>query len=139
MQLLIIIAFSFAGEVLRRLLPLPFPASIYGIILLFTALELKIVKVANIREVSTTLIAAMPVMFVPPAVGLMNTWGSIRDSWPQYLIITVISTLAVMAAAGWSTQLVIKLSKSRNKCRTTTEKEDGKFGITTNEGKGEQK
>lgn len=124
LQLLIIIAFSFAGEVLHRLIPLPFPASIYGIILLFLCLELKIVRVKHIREAATTLIAAMPVMFVPPAVGLMTTWDAIRDSWPKYLIITVLSTLVVMAAAGWATQLVIRFSHSQQeKSRESEEKE----------------
>jgi holin-like protein len=108
MQLLIIIAFAFAGEVLHHLLPLPFPANIYGIILLYLALHLKMVKVKQIKEVSTTLIIAMPVMFIPPAVGLMNTWGDIRDSWPQYLLITILTTFIVMACAGWATQLVIR-------------------------------
>ena len=113
LQLLIIIAFSFAGEVLHEFIPLPFPASIYGIILLFVCLELKIIKVKHIREAATTLIAAMPVMFVPPAVGLMNTWDAIRDRWPKYLAITVLSTLVVMAAAGWATQLVIRFSRNQ--------------------------
>lgn len=107
-QLLIILCFSFAGEVLHSFLPLPLPASIYGIILLYIALELKVVKVRQIREASTTLIMAMPVMFVPPAVGLLQTWESIRETWAQYLLITVVSTFVVIAAAGWMTQGVIK-------------------------------
>ncbi len=107
-QLLIIICFAFAGEVLHTMLPLPLPASIYGIILLYAALELKIVKVRQIREVSTTLIMAMPVMFIPPAVGLLNTWEEIQGIWPQYLLITVLSTFIVMAGAGWMTQAVIR-------------------------------
>ncbi len=107
-QLLIIISFSLAGEILHSTLPLPLPASIYGIVLLYVALESKLVKVHQIREVSTTLIMAMPVMFVPPAVGLLKTWKSIQDTWAQYLLITVLSTFAVIAAAGWMTQGVIK-------------------------------
>lgn len=49
-QFMIIIAFSFLGELLHYFLPLPIPASIYGIVLLFVALELKWVKVKDIRE-----------------------------------------------------------------------------------------
>ncbi len=113
-QLLIILCFAFLGEALHYLIPLPLPASIYGIILLYAALELKIVKVRQIREVSTTLIMAMPVMFVPPAVGLLNTWGEIQDIWPQYLLITVLSTFAVMAGAGWMTQAVIRWKEKSN-------------------------
>ena len=103
-QLFIIICFSFAGELLHRVLPFPIPASIYGIILLFSALELRLLKVEHIREVSTTLIISMPVMFVPPAVGLINTWDNIKNNWPEYLLITFASTFVVMAVAGWTTQ-----------------------------------
>lgn len=39
-QFLIILFFSFLGEGLKALLPLPVPASIYGLVLLFAALEL---------------------------------------------------------------------------------------------------
>ena len=49
LQFLIIIAFSFLGELLHYWLPLPIPASIYGIVLLFVALEMKWVKVKDIR------------------------------------------------------------------------------------------
>lgn len=114
-QLFIIICFSFAGELMRRLLPFPIPASIYGIVLLFIALELKWVKVKQIREVSTTLIISMPVMFVPPAVGLISSWENIKDNWPEYLAITFASTFAVMAIAGWTTQRIILWQKNRRK------------------------
>lgn len=123
LQLLIIICFSFLGEVLHAVLPLPFPAGIYGIVLLYAALSTGVLKVKHIKEVSTTLIAAMPVMFVPPAVGLMETWGSIRDVWPQYLLITILSTLAVMAAAGWMTQGAIMWKGHR---KAGKEEQDGK-------------
>ena len=60
-QFLIIAAFAFIGELLHWFIPLPIPASIYGIVLLFIALELKWVKVSDIREVSSFLIAVMGV------------------------------------------------------------------------------
>ena len=119
-QLFIIICFSFAGELLHSVLPFPIPASIYGIILLFLALELKLLKVKQIREVSTTLIISMPVMFVPPAVGLVSSWENIRENWAEYIFITFASTFVVMAAAGWTTQMVIrwrKKSKQKRKHR----------------------
>lgn len=122
-QLFIIICFSFAGELLHRVLPFPIPASIYGIILLFSALELRLLKVEHIREVSTTLIISMPVMFVPPAVGLINTWDNIKNNWPEYLLITFASTFVVMAVAGWTTQRVIQWRRYR---RTQKASKNGK-------------
>ena len=118
-QLFIIICFSFAGELLHSVLPFPIPASIYGIILLFLALELKLLKVKHIREVSTTLIISMPVMFVPPAVGLVSSWENIRENWAEYIFITFASTFVVMAAAGWTTQMVIRWRKKANKSANT--------------------
>ncbi len=108
LQFLIIIAFSFLGELLHYVLPLPIPSSIYGIILLFTALELKWVKVKDIRETSSFLIAVMPVMFVPAAVGLVDSWQAISSSWVQYIIVTVLTTFAVMGVSGVLTQYVIR-------------------------------
>lgn len=122
-QLFIIICFSFAGELLHRVLPFPIPASIYGIILLFSALELRLLKVEHIREVSTTLIISMPVMFVPPAVGLINTWENIKNNWPEYLLITFASTFVVMAVAGWTTQRLIQWRRYR---RTQKASKNGK-------------
>lgn len=107
-QFLIIIAFSFVGELLHFLLPLPIPASIYGIVLLFAALELRLIRVKHIREVSGFLIAVMPVMFIPAAVGLMDSWGAIGRRWAEYVTVMVVTTFVVMAVAGYATQLFIK-------------------------------
>lgn len=110
-QFLIIIAFSFSGELLHFCLPLPIPASIYGIILLFVALELKWIKVKDIRETSSFLIAVMPVMFIPAAVGLIDSWKSIGNSWLEYIVVTVLSTFFVMGVSGIVTQKVIRRNK----------------------------
>ena len=110
-QFLIIIAFSFVGELLHFCLPLPIPASIYGIVLLFVALELKWVKVKDIRETSSFLIAVMPVMFIPAAVGLIDSYKSVGNSWMAYIVVTVVSTFIVMGVAGYVTQFVIRRKK----------------------------
>lgn len=112
-QFLIIIAFSFAGELLHWLIPLPIPASIYGIVLLFIALETRRMKVKDIREVSGFLIAVMPVMFIPAAVGLIDSWGVVRSQLAQYVAITVVSTFVVMAVAGYVTQALIRRGRKK--------------------------
>lgn len=113
-QFLIIAAFSFVGELLHWLIPLPIPASIYGIVLLFAALELKLVKINDIRETSSFLIAVMPIMFIPAAVGLMDSWSVVKSSVWAYAFITVFSTFVVMGVSGAVTQMVIR---HRNKAK----------------------
>ena len=113
LQFLIIVAFSFVGELLHFLIPLPIPASIYGIVLLFVALYAHWIQVRQIREVSAFLIAIMPVRFIPSAVGLVTAWEVIRPNLVSYLVITLVSTLVVMGAAGWATQLVLRCHKKQ--------------------------
>lgn len=112
-QFMIIIGFSFIGEFLHYILPLPIPASIYGIVLLFSALELKILKVNDIREVSSFLIAVMPMMFIPAAVGLVNSWDIISSSLLKYIIVTFVTTFVVMGVSGLVTQFVIRKGKTK--------------------------
>ncbi|GAB6961135.1 CidA/LrgA family protein [Prevotella aurantiaca JCM 15754] len=116
-QFIYIIAFTFIGELLHFLIPLPIPASIYGIVLLFIALMKKWVKVSDIRETSTFLIAIMPVMFIPAAVGLIDSWQDIQSNFLKFAIVTVVSTFVVMGVAGYITQLTIRKSK---KIKNTT-------------------
>jgi len=112
-QFLIIIIFSFIGEILHYIIPLPIPASIYGIILLFVALQCKLIKVRDIKETSSFLIAVMPIMFIPAAVGLIDSWKAVSQSLIPYIIITVVSTFVVMGVSGLVTQYVIRKEKKQ--------------------------
>lgn len=122
-QFLIIAAFAFIGELLHWFIPLPIPASIYGIVLLFIALELKWVKVSDIREVSSFLIAVMPIMFIPAAAGLMESWGAVKSSVWEYALITIVSTFVVMGVSGAVTQFVIWRGKKNEKVKKRSETE----------------
>ena len=105
---MIIMVFAFVGELLHHFIPLPIPASIYGILLLFLALEFKILKVKDIKETSSFLIAIMPIMFLPPAVGIVESWGLIKGSWLPYVLVIAISTVVVMAVSGLVTQMIVR-------------------------------
>ena len=100
--------FAFVGELLHHFIPLPIPASIYGILLLFLALEFKILKVKDIKETSSFLIAIMPIMFLPPAVGIVESWGLIKGSWLPYVLVIAVSTVVVMAVSGLVTQMIVR-------------------------------
>lgn len=107
-QLLIILAFCFVGEILNNVLPFPIPASIYGIVLMFLALQFKVVKLESVNETSKFLIEIMPVMFIPAAAGLINSWSLISSSWLPYLVITLSTTIFVMVVSGYVTQIFAK-------------------------------
>ena len=112
-QFTIIILFSFIGEVLHALVPFPIPASIYGILLLFFALERKILKVDDIEEVSSFLIFIMPLLFIPAAAGLIESWDELRASLTAYITIIVAVTFIVMIATGRITQWFLRHSRKQ--------------------------
>lgn len=107
-QFLLILGISFLGEGLKELLPLPIPASIYGLILLFVALELHIIQIEAVRDAGRFLIEIMPLMFIPAAVGLMESWDTLKVICIPVIVIMVVSTVVVMAVSGRVTQFVIR-------------------------------
>lgn len=130
----IILLISFIGEVLRYYIPLKIPASIYGLVLLFLALELRIIKVESVRETSRFLIEIMPLMFVPAGVGLLSSWGVLKPVCIPIIVIVIVSTIIVMAVSGLVTQGVIRVEKKRNKRRVS-----GSNHIYVDNSDGEQK
>lgn len=107
-QFLWILLFSFLGEALRALLPLPVPASIYGLVLLFAALELGILKLSAVQETGKFLIEIMPVLFIPAGAGLIDSWDALRPMCIPVIVIMIVSTVIVMAISGSVTQFVIR-------------------------------
>jgi holin-like protein len=104
---------SFLGEVLHALLPLPIPASIYGLVLMLAALMLGLVPLHAVRESGKFLIEIMPLMFIPAAVGLTQSWEILSPVLVPLVVITVVSTVLVMAVSGRVTQAVLRRTKPR--------------------------
>lgn len=107
-QLLIILLISAAGEGLHKVVPLPIPASIYGLVILFLALTFHIVKIDQVKETAEFFIEIMPVMFIPAGVGLMTAWDELQSVWLQVLVIVSVTTVIVMVVTGWITQAVAR-------------------------------
>ena len=107
----IIIFISFIGEILHAIIPLPIPASIYGLVIMLICLGTKFIKLDDVRNTSVFLIEIMPMMFIPVAVGLMTSWNTIKPNLIPYAVITVVSLVAVIGISGWSAQFVIRRSK----------------------------
>ena len=110
-QIVIILLVSFAGELLNYCLPLPIPASIYGIVILFCLLEFKVMPLWAVKETGDFLVSIMQLMFIPAAVGLLEAWDVIAPNWLPYILITLISTFVVMFFSGRVTQAVIRLGR----------------------------
>ena len=107
-QLLIILLFTFLGEALAALLPLPIPAAIYGLVLLLLALCTGLLKPHQINETARFLIQIMSVLFVAPTVGILAHWGLIAPNLVPIVVIMVVSTVVVFAVSGLVTKLLLR-------------------------------
>lgn len=107
-QILLIMLFTCLGELLHTWIPAPIPASIYGMILLFLALSLKIVKVEAVADAGSFLVSILPVLFVVPLVSLMDYWSAIKDALIPIFLIILASTLLVFGLSGRVTQWLME-------------------------------
>lgn len=117
------------GDLLHSVLPLPVPGSIYGIILLFALLKSGLLPLDAVKDTGKFLIEIMPVMFIPAAVGLVESWGVIGKSLGVYAMVTVVSTILVMAVSGIITQKFVGGEKVPEK-ETKTEKKTNTESVT---------
>ena len=113
-QFLLILFISFIGEIFNKLIPLPIPASIYGMMILFFGLLIGIIKLENVKEVGSFLIEIMPIMFIPAGVGLMTSWVTLKKMLIPVLIITALTNVTVMLATGHISQKIIRKAGNDN-------------------------
>ena len=103
-----IIAVCFLGEALSALLPLPFPASVYGLVLLFAALKTGIIRVDEVRETARFLVGILPLFFVPAAAGVMELKSELCAMLLPCAVAVVPVTLLVMGVTGRVTQFAAR-------------------------------
>lgn len=104
----IIFAISLIGELLHAYIPLPIPASVYGVLLLFFALAGKVIPLEWVESGADLLIFIMPLLFVPSVVKLVTLKSLILDNLIPLLLIIVISSVVVMVVTGKVSQWMIE-------------------------------
>ena len=90
-----IAAFCFAGEVCHLVLPLPIPASVYGLMLLLAE---------QVRTAALFLTGIFPLLFVPAAAGVMDLWADLQAMLVPVLLALIPITILVMTVSGCVTQ-----------------------------------
>lgn len=115
LQFLVILAVSLFGELLNRVVPLPIPASIYGMLILFVALCTGVIKLSYVKGAGKLLIFIMPLLFLPAAVGLVDSWAVMQGFIVAIIVTVAVSTVLVAAAAGRVTQYFINRKEKEGK------------------------
>ena len=99
-----ITAFCLAGEVLAAVLPLPIPASVYGLLLMVAALKTGVLKLDQVRETGLFLTGIFPLLFVPAAAGVVELGSQLMNLLLPAVLAIVPITALVMAVTGMVAQ-----------------------------------
>lgn len=110
-QLAIIVTINFIGEVLNHFIPIPVPASVYGLIILFICLCTGIVKLHQVDDVARFLLAIMPIMFLAPNVSIINSFALVKDQAISLVIIAFVSMSVVMTVTSLTAQCYIRMKR----------------------------
>ena len=107
-QTVIIAAVTAAAEGIKYVVPLPVPASIYGLILLFGLLKGGVLRLEEVEDVGGLLL-------VPASVSFLTAADTIGEMLAPVLIMGFIGTAAVMAVTGRVAQAGIRRGKGDGK------------------------
>ena len=108
LQAVIIAAVTFAAELIKYFVPLPVPASIYGLLLLFALLKSGLLKLEQIEDVGNLLLELMPLLLVPASVSVLTALDAIQRMLLPVLVMGFIGTTAVMLVTGLLSQWIIR-------------------------------
>ena len=114
-QFTLILGVCLLGEVLRYVLPLPIPASVYGLALMLIFLLTGLVKLDQVENAADFLIGIMSPMFIPAAVALMNQLEALRAILLPFLVINFVGLLTTFVVTGRVTQFLLKREKEGKK------------------------
>ena len=99
-EFVILCSCLFLGSLTRKIINFPIPEAVYGMIYLFLALLLKIIKPYHIKNTSDGILANLAFLFVPVGVGIMANFDVIKGSILKLTLIVVIGTAITMAVTG---------------------------------------
>ncbi|MBQ7841600.1 MAG: CidA/LrgA family protein [Lachnospiraceae bacterium] len=116
-QIGIIFTICWISQIIEKVLPFEFPASVIGMILLFLLLVTKVMKVDHIREKSDFLLSNMAFFFLPAGVSIINYFDVLKNCVVQLIIICVVSTVVTFAVTAYSMKLVLWLMNRKKNAR----------------------
>jgi len=107
--LTILLCCQLAGEVAARLLGLPVPGPVLGMLLLFALMFARARVLESVREPAQVLLRYLSLLFVPAGVGLMRHGERLRAELLPIGLAILVSTAATVAVTAAVFQAVAGL------------------------------
>ncbi|PSB71976.1 antiholin-like murein hydrolase modulator LrgA [Bacillus pumilus] len=120
-QAFIFATVMFVSNLISMYLPIPMPASVIGLVLLFVLLTTKIVKLEQVEQLGTSLTGLISFLFVPSGISVIQSLGVMQEVGVQVIGVIIIATIMLLAATGLFSQLLMQLSEKPQKHKETKE------------------
>lgn len=121
----IIFGITLAGEALNHYLPFPVPSGVYGLFLLLVLLCTGILRLSDVEDTGNFLLDIMPILFIPASVGLIESYGDMKDFLIPLVVICFASTIVVMVVTGKVAELMIGDGKPKETGRRGAKRRNG--------------
>ena len=102
-QVAIIFSICWISQLVEALLPIAFPASVIGMVLLLALLLSRVLRVDHIQEKSDFLLSNMAFFFIPAGVSVINYFD------------VLVSTVLTFGVTAYAVSLTRKLMEGRKK------------------------
>jgi holin-like protein len=118
----ILLAFQLVGEAAARWLALPAPGPVIGLALLVIALSVyrrwrpldeEALAASDVGQAARGLLTALPLLFVPAGVGVVQYLGLLREQGLALAVALVVSTVATLLATVGVFLLVKRLTVTK--------------------------
>ncbi|KXZ13750.1 antiholin LrgA [Bacillus nakamurai] len=100
---------------IAAIVPIPIPASVVGLVLLFVLLCLKVIKLEQVETLGTSLTSLIGFLFVPSGISVMNSLGVMQQYGVQIALVILLATIILLGATGLFSQFILSVSKKRQK------------------------
>ena len=120
-QVIVIALVLFVSKIIESFMPIPMPASVIGLVLLFVLLCTCAVKLGEVEKVGTTLTNNIGLLFVPAGISVVNSLGVISQAPFLIIGLIIVSTILLLICTGYVTQIIMKVT-SRSKGDKVTKK-----------------
>lgn len=106
--LLILLFFQFTGELLVRLLDLPLPGAVVGMVLLLLALITRAAVLQRVAPAANLLIGNLTLLFFPIGIGIVLEWDRYAEHGTALLVSIVVGTLLALILVTGLLKLLIR-------------------------------
>ena len=111
-----LLCFQLLGEVIVRLLSIPVPGPVAGLVFLLIALTIigkskssaKTAIQDTIQQSSSTLLNHLSLLFVPAGVGVMVHFDKLKEEWMPITIALIAGALITLAATAISMKFMMR-------------------------------